>query len=263
MGPFELLDLTGLDVSGRVMQSIYDQFQQDPRYRPSSLIPPRIAAGLYGRKSGRGFYAYRDGVKDEAPPQPAPACAPGTFWTDQVFAAPGATQVDDPADAEVLLLHPWGEDVTAAATRLRLDPEKAVGIDQLIAPDRRQVLMVSPATSPKARDLAHGWLAAQGPVTLIADSPGFIAQRVLAMIVNIGCELAQRRIACPVDIDAAVRIGLGYPLGPLEWGDRIGARRVLAILERLQALTGDPRYRPSQWLRRRALLGLPLVEDSK
>ena len=45
MGPFELLDLTGLDVSSKVMQSIYDQFQQEPRFRPSSIIPPRVAAG--------------------------------------------------------------------------------------------------------------------------------------------------------------------------------------------------------------------------
>ena len=51
MGPFELLDLTGLDVSSKVMQSIYDQFQQEPRFRPSSLIPPRVAAGLFGRKT--------------------------------------------------------------------------------------------------------------------------------------------------------------------------------------------------------------------
>jgi hypothetical protein len=39
MGTFELMDLTGLDVSGKVMQSIFDQFQHEPRYRPSSLTP--------------------------------------------------------------------------------------------------------------------------------------------------------------------------------------------------------------------------------
>ena len=55
MGPFELLDLTGLDVSGKVMQSVYDQFLQEPMFRPSSLVPPRMAAGLFGRKTERGF----------------------------------------------------------------------------------------------------------------------------------------------------------------------------------------------------------------
>jgi 3-hydroxybutyryl-CoA dehydrogenase len=56
-----------------------------------------------------------------------------------------------------------------------------------------------------------------------------------------------------------VRRGLGYPAGPLALGDRIGPARVLAILQRLQTLTGDPRYRPSLWLRRRAELGVSLL----
>ena len=54
-------------------------------------------------------------------------------------------------------------------------------------------------------------------------------------------------------------MGLSYPFGPLEWGDRLGARRVLAILERLQTFYGEPRYRPSPWLKRRAALALPLA----
>src|SRR6266568_3872170 len=58
MGPFELLDLTGLDVSHPVMESIYHQFYEEPRFRPSPLTAQRLAAGLLGRKSGRGFYDY-------------------------------------------------------------------------------------------------------------------------------------------------------------------------------------------------------------
>ncbi len=95
-------------------------------------------------------------------------------------------------------------------------------------------------------------------VTLIRDSAGFIVQRTLASIVNLACDIAQQGIASVEHIDLAVRLGLGYPLGPLEWGDRLGAGRVLRILERLHALSGDPRYRPSPWLRRRAQLGLSL-----
>jgi 3-hydroxyacyl-CoA dehydrogenase len=73
---------------------------------------------------------------------------------------------------------------------------------------------------------------------------------VVAMIVNIGCGVAQRGIASPADIDKATKLGLSYPFGPLQWGDRLGARRALFILERLQAFYGEPRYRPSPWLRR-------------
>jgi 3-hydroxybutyryl-CoA dehydrogenase len=93
---------------------------------------------------------------------------------------------------------------------------------------------------------------------VINDSPGFITQRVLATIVNIAAQIAQTGIASVADLEDAVRLGLGYPMGPLTWGDQIGPARVLAILQGLQACTGDPRYRPSPWLARRVALGLSL-----
>ena len=106
---------------------------------------------------------------------------------------------------------------------------------------------------------ARAAFEAQGiPVHAIADSPGYVAPRLVACIVNLASEMAQQGIASPADIDASVRLGLGYPAGPFEWGDRLGALRVLQILQGLQATFGDQRYRPSPWLVRRARLGLPL-----
>lgn len=268
MGPFELLDLTGLDVSGSVMQSIYDQFQQDPRYRPSPLVPPRLAAGLFGRKTGRGFYRYESGEQERPAEAPAPSALPPSVWIegDEHRAAIGALGIPPASDAgaaAVVILTPWGEDVSTGATRLGLDPARCVGVDPITDFARRRTLMVSPATLPEVRDAAHALLASDGtPVSLIADSAGFVAQRIIAMIVNTGCEIAQRGIASPADIDAAVRLGLGYPEGPLALGDRIGAARVLNILQRIGAITGDPRYRPSLWLRRRAQLGLSLTASA-
>jgi 3-hydroxybutyryl-CoA dehydrogenase len=96
---------------------------------------------------------------------------------------------------------------------------------------------------------------------VIRDSTGFVAQRVVATIVNIGCDIAQQRIASPADIDLAVTLGLGYPRGPLALGDALGASTILTILRNMQAALGDPRYRPSPWLARRAQLGLSLTLD--
>ena len=80
-------------------------------------------------------------------------------------------------------------------------------------------------------------LAADGvPVSVINDSPGFVAQRVVAHIVNVGCDIVQMRIATPEDLDRAVMLGLGYPHGPLAMGDAVGARRILAVLEAMHAL---------------------------
>lgn len=120
--------------------------------------------------------------------------------------------------------------------------------------------MTTPATTPAMRDAAHALFAADGvPVTVIRDSTGFVAQRVVATIVNIGCDIAQQGIATPSDIDLAVMLGLGYPRGPLALGDALGAATILTILQNIHGVIGDPRYRPSPWLARRARLGLSLT----
>jgi 3-hydroxybutyryl-CoA dehydrogenase len=157
------------------------------------------------------------------------------------------------------LLTPTGVDATTAAIEQQLDAERVVAVDTILDWHRRPTLMPTPATRPGICGAAHGLFAAGGaPVTMIRDSPGFIAQRILAMVVNVSCEIAQQRIASPSDIDDGAKLGLGYPAGPLELGDQLGPRIVLEILEGVQRLTGDMRYRPSLWLRRRAQLGLSL-----
>jgi 3-hydroxybutyryl-CoA dehydrogenase len=268
MGPFELLDLTGLDVSYPVMRSIYEQFWHEPRFRPSPLPPLRVAAGLLGRKSGEGFYRYDDGQIVRPPEPPVPAVAlPRVQVAGEGGALAEALGVEwlSPRDAPdpdaLILVAPLGEDATATAVGLGLNARQVVAVDTLFGLDGRRTMMTTPVTTPAARDAAHVLLAQGGHgVTAIADSPGFIAQRMVATIVNIACEIAQQRIATPEAVDRAVTLGLGYPVGPLALGDRLGPGRVLAILDALHRSTGDPRYRASPWLRRRALLGAGLLD---
>jgi 3-hydroxybutyryl-CoA dehydrogenase len=135
-----------------------------------------------------------------------------------------------------------------------------VAVDPLFGFAKRRTLMTSPATKKEVRDAAHGLLAADGvPVSVIRDSAGFVAQRVVAHIVNVGCDIAQQGIAAPEDLDRAVTLGLGYPKGPLGMGDAAGAANILAVLEAMYDCYKEPRYRPSPWLTRRAKLGLSLL----
>ena len=60
MGPFELMDLIGVDVNFSVTSSMYEAFHQEPKFRPSRIQQQKIDAGYLGRKSGRGFYDYGD-----------------------------------------------------------------------------------------------------------------------------------------------------------------------------------------------------------
>jgi len=58
MGPFELMDLIGIDVNLSVTQSVYDQYFGEPRFRPHLIQQKMVEANLLGKKTGRGFYDY-------------------------------------------------------------------------------------------------------------------------------------------------------------------------------------------------------------
>lgn len=271
MGPFELLDLTGLDVSHPVMESIYRQYYEDARYRPSTISRLRLSGGLLGRKSGAGFYTY---PRDEAPAsEPHSATHPSGLsvflgvGADSVPAAlrerfagvPEVKIVNSAAAADVCLVAPLGADVATAVERGRLPAERTVAVDGLFFADAAVTLMTSAATTERARSLAAALVAAASlKAYWIGDSAGFVVQRVVGMMIHLACEIAQQRIAAPADIDLAVKLALGYPKGPFEWGRALGPARVLALMQQIFAATGDSRYRPSQWLRRRVQLGIEL-----
>jgi 3-hydroxybutyryl-CoA dehydrogenase len=277
LGPFELLDLTGVDVSHPVMESIYHQYHEEPRYRPSVITAQRAAGGVVGRKSGEGFYRYVDG-KAQVPPEP-PVPTVGELppvWVStraarrselyQLLKDLGAKVEtgQSPSLHALTIVAPLGFDITTVAVIERLDPARTVGIDMLIedGATKRRVLATNPATRPDMRDAAHTLFARDGKaVSVIRDSGGFVTQRVLATIVNIAADICQQRICTPQDLETAVTLGLGYPLGPLAMGNRWGPANFLEVLFNMQTVYGDPRYRPSPWLRRRGAIGLSLLQE--
>jgi 3-hydroxybutyryl-CoA dehydrogenase len=248
------------------MKSMYQQYFEEPKYKPSFLCEPRVAAGLLGRKTGRGWYTY---TKENTPEPVAEAPAPKARTPEAVWAVPelkellgklAARMAAKPEAASVCFVAPLGKDASTSAVELGLDPRRTVALDPLFGFSKRRTLMTTPVTSAEIRDAAHALLAADGvPVSVIKDSPGFVAQRVVAHIVNVGCDIAQMRIATPEDLDRAVVLGLSYPRGPLAMGDAAGPARILAVLEAMHDFYQEPRYRPSPWLKRRAQLGASLL----
>ena len=259
IGPFGLMDLVGLDIAHAVMKSMYQQYFEEPKYRPSFICEPRVAAGLLGRKTKRGWYEYAPDIV--MPPEPAaPTRKPSTAWAVPELKELISVPFVEKSRADVCFVAPLGLDCTAAALEQGLDPARTVAVDPLFGFSRRRTLMVNPATRKEVRDAAHALLAADGvPVSVINDSAGFVAQRVVAHIVNVGCDIAQMRIATPEDLERAVMLGLGYPKGPLGMGDAVGPKRILAVLTAMHELYQEPRYRPSPWLKRRANLGASLL----
>ena len=275
LGPFELMDLTALDVSHPVMEAIYRQYYDEPRYRPSVITAQRLAGGVVGKKAGQGFYRYDNG-RAQVPPEPP---VPDVAVLPPVWVSPQATRraalcallhtlgaeletQATPSAQALIVVAPLGLDVSAAAVAEHLDATRTVGIDLLIddCATQRRVLATNPATRADMRAAAHALFARDGKaVSVVRDSGGFVTQRVLATIVNIAADICQQRICTPQDLETAVTLGLGYPQGPLALGECWGAERVLQVLDNLQTVYGDPRYRPSPWLRRRALLGLSLM----
>jgi 3-hydroxybutyryl-CoA dehydrogenase len=249
---------------------MFSQYYQESKYQPSYVAEPRVAAGLHGRKTGRGWYAYgKDGSAEKIAEPAVPKAKPSSVWV-----APNARNLKDlaaklgarledgdaPSPGALCMVAPLGQDATSSALDLRIDPARTVAVDPLFGFSKRRTLMTTPVTTPDMRDAAHALLAADGtPVSVIRDSAGFVAQRVVAHIVNVGCDIAQQGIATPEDLDRAVVLGLGYPNGPLGLGDALGPAKVLTVLDAMHAFYREPRYRPSPWLQRRARLGVSLL----
>jgi 3-hydroxybutyryl-CoA dehydrogenase len=153
MGPFTLMDYIGNDINYTVTESVFEAFYYDPRFKPSFTQKRHKEAGLLGRKSGKGFYDYSEGV-----------------------------------DAPV--------------------PNKDEALGQAIF------------------------------------------NRILAMLINEAFDALFMQVASQEDIDTAMKFGVNYPKGLIEWAHEIGLDHVLTTLQNLFEEYGEDRYRPNALLKR-------------
>lgn len=273
MGPFEVMDLVGLDVNYPATRSLFEDTFYDARYRLTPQYRLLVEAGMLGRKTSGGFYAYdQDNNAIVSAPEVTAATLPKEVWVWGYSAAAReqlvklaqsagvAVQTSDRPSAGVLaLVAPIGDDASTTASKLGLDSKTVVAVDTLYGWEKHRTVMAPPGAASAHVAQAIAMLSSDGvTVSRINDSPGFVMPRIQAAITNLACDLCQQGVSSPADLDLGMRLGFNFPEGPLEASARLGSGVMLKLVQGLYDCYADDRYRPSPWLRRREMLGLPL-----
>jgi 3-hydroxybutyryl-CoA dehydrogenase len=86
-------------------------------------------------------------------------------------------------------------------------------------------------------------------IEVVQDRVGMVFPRLICQIINEALFALQEEITTPQELDLAMKVGTGYPLGPIEWADKIGFEHIAAVLEALHRDLGEDRYRMSPLLR--------------
>jgi 3-hydroxybutyryl-CoA dehydrogenase len=280
MGPCELMDLIGHDTNYAVTNSVYEANFFDKRFQPSLVQREMVEGGLLGRKSGRGFYRYGGDAAGATLPV-ALHDAPDVARSVVVHGRGPIADALEQAATEALEVQGWGpaRELGSEWTGLAIDGARLVMTDGRTASeiaaergppdvavfDRPLVTpwpaghaigyaLAAQASSPW-RAQAPAWLAALGFAPLpLADAPGLVVARTVAMLINEAADAVQQGVCSPEGADAAMKLGVNYPQGPFEWLAGWGAREVVALLDALDAHYRGERYRASPWLRHAAHL---------
>jgi 3-hydroxybutyryl-CoA dehydrogenase len=111
-------------------------------------------------------------------------------------------------------------------------------------------VIATPATGADTLDVTMSLAREIGkqPV-LVKDSPGFIVNRLLIPMLNEAALLLSEGVASAEDIDTAMKLGCGFPMGPLELSDLVGNDITLAVMESLHERLADDKYAPVGLLR--------------
>ena len=297
MGPFELMDLVGVDVGYEVAQSFSRLSFGEPRWKPSPIQARMAAAGRHGRKAGRGYYSYEDGPHRPKDPEPPPGGGGG----GRVVAIEGAGALAgelrelasragfkaascdalDGAEAELIV----DAAVPSPSSEVRFDPDgpplAAVCADRSLAargsaracgfhllPPLGEARVVEltrlPSTPAQTAEAAERFFSALGlHVEWVGDAPGLVLGRIVCQLVNEAAFAIGEGVGSAEDVDAGTTLGLNHPRGPVRWGATIGLDHVLATIDGLYAERHEERYRAAPPLRRAAALGITLEEAAQ
>jgi len=273
MGPFELMDMIGHDVNFAVTNSVWRAFYNDQRFLPSLIQQELVDAGFYGKKTGRGFYDYREGAAKPAPQTEAAQTPAGkiAIFGESTAADALADRLqysglsfsrapdDDGRIAEIgraVLYVTDGRSATQRAAESGV--ANTVLVDLALDYDKATRLAVAAAeqSEPAAVAAAIGLLQAAGfAVSRFLDVPGLAVMRTVAMLANEAADAVNQGVCSESAADSAMRLGVNYPQGPLAWADAVGVAAIRDVLANLGASYGEDRYRISPLIQRAVFAG--------
>jgi 3-hydroxybutyryl-CoA dehydrogenase len=290
MGPFELMDLVGVDVGYAVARSFTELSFGEPRWKPSPIQARMVAAGRLGRKTGRGYYDYTgDGpyrAEDPEPatasggdaPEPATASRGGPLVAvlgegrladalrERARAAGYELREGGPAELvvdaglEPVASLPGGAPLlllcAAGSLAARGEPG-AIGFHLLPPLDDCRLVELTrlPTAQPFAAEAAEDFFARLGFVAeWVEDAPGLVLGRIVCQLVNEACFAVGESVGSEEDVDAGLTLGLNHPRGPFAWCEALGVEHVAATIDALWRERREERYRPAPLLQRRAML---------
>ncbi len=265
MGAFELTDLIGQDVNESVTRSVWEAFFQDVRFTPSLAQRRLVESGRHGRKTGRGWYDYEEGA-ERPEPHTAERARPPAYVVAEGDLGPAAELLalvreagvpvrEEDEDHGTRFVLPSGGQLVLADGQTSVEFRDVVYFDLALDYRRatRIALSASQDTSPQTLAEATGLFQALGKdVSVIGDVPGMIVARTVARIVDLAHDAVAKGVATEEDIDTAMRLGVNYPLGPFEWGRRLGRGWAYDLLDELHLRDPSGRYAPSLALYRHA-----------
>jgi 3-hydroxybutyryl-CoA dehydrogenase len=251
MGPFELMDLVGIDTGFEISKSFYEQSFYEPRWQPSPISARYVAAGLHGRKTGRGYYDYSGGASSHRPDDPDRSRGTRAFGANPRFGQP---QRSADARAQVQGGGPLARELRELASG---DTGTGGAGPQIVVEGLSGTVEGEPFYAVVPLALVEvtgeaGERAFQGlglHTARVQPSPVGVLPRIVCQVINECAFALGEGVGDAQDIDTGMVLGLSYPRGPFAWADTIGVNHVLVVLDRLWEEYREERYRPAPALR--------------
>lgn len=289
MGPFKLMDLIGIDINAGAMRSMYEQTFGEPRYKPHWIQMQKLAAGELGRKTGRGFYENKDEDASQGEkaalvvgggsgsivvsegswaPHLADLCAQAGYTVRSTvhgptpvaaFIAAGwdenaaniVSKFDAALPANVPLFVQCADVALSQVAAWVKHPQRVFAFDGLFVTNGKSTSLVSAPQAAGMRAQAEAVFSKLGrQVVWVGESPALVLPRIVAQLVNEAAFAVLEGVGTAETIDLAMKLGVNYPRGLLEWGKAIGYDKVVAVLDHLYTEYREERYRVCVLLRR-------------